>query len=55
MLIYVNGLNNIPNELYEAAEIDGATAIQRFRYITLPMLMPSVTIVLFLFFVGKLF
>ena len=48
MLIYVNGLNNIPNELYEAAEIDGATAIQRFRYITLPMLMPSVTIVLFL-------
>ena len=39
MLIYVNGLNNIPNELYEAAEIDGATAIQRFRYITLPMLM----------------
>ena len=48
MMIYLAALMSVPNELYEAAEIDGATAIQRFRYITLPMLMPSVTIVLFL-------
>lgn len=48
LLIYLNGLNNIPADLYEAAAIDGATAWQRFRYITLPMLMPSFTIVFFL-------
>ena len=48
MLIFLGGLQAISPSLYEAAEIDGATAIQRFRYITLPMLMPSVTIVLFL-------
>lgn len=48
MLIYLNGLNNIPEELYEAASIDGATAIQKFRHITVPMLMPAFTIVFFL-------
>ncbi|MDR0910967.1 MAG: sugar ABC transporter permease [Spirochaetaceae bacterium] len=48
MLIYVNGLITIPKDLYESAEIDGANAVQRFRHITLPMLMPSFTIVLFL-------
>jgi len=48
LLIYLNGLNNISEDLYEAAAIDGATAWQRFRYITLPMLMPSFTIVFFL-------
>lgn len=48
MLIYLNGLNNIPEDLYEAASIDGATAFQRFRHITVPMLMPAFTIVFFL-------
>lgn len=48
MLIYLNGLNNIPEELYEAASIDGATAFQKFRHITVPMLMPAFTIVFFL-------
>ncbi len=48
MIIYINGLNNIPTELYEAAQIDGASVFQRFRRITLPMLMPSITIVFFL-------
>lgn len=48
MLIYLNGLNNIPEDLYEAASIDGATAWQKFRYITVPMLMPAFTIVFFL-------
>ncbi|MDO4277033.1 MAG: sugar ABC transporter permease [Eubacteriales bacterium] len=48
MLIYLNGLNNIPEDLYEAASIDGATAVQQFRHITVPMLMPAFTIVFFL-------
>ena len=48
MIIYITGLNNIPTDLYEAAEMDGANAFQRFRVITLPMLMPAITIVFFL-------
>lgn len=48
MLIYLNGINNIPEDLYEAASIDGATAWQKFRHITVPMLMPAFTIVFFL-------
>lgn len=37
-VILITGLNNIPEELYEASSIDGATRLQRIRYITLPML-----------------
>ncbi|GAA0804073.1 sugar ABC transporter permease [Clostridium sp. AF19-22AC] len=37
-VILITGLNNIPEELYESASIDGATRWQRIRYITLPML-----------------
>jgi len=37
-LIFVAGRRSIPKELYEAGEIDGTTPLQRFRYITLPML-----------------
>ena len=48
MLIYISGLNSIPGELYEAAEIDGAGTIRKFFTVTLPLLMPSITIVLFL-------
>jgi len=48
MMIYVNGLNNIPKDLYEAASIDGANFLLKFKNITLPMLMPSFTIVFFL-------
>lgn len=48
MIIYINGLNNIPGDLYEAAQIDGASAFQRFRVITLPMLMPAFTVVFFM-------
>lgn len=48
LLIYLNGLNNIPEDLYEAASIDGASAWQRFKHITMPMLMPAFTIVFFL-------
>jgi multiple sugar transport system permease protein len=41
MLIYLAGLQGIPVSLYEAAAVDGATAWQKFRYITLPMLTPA--------------
>ena len=39
------GLQTISQDLYEAAAIDGATAIQRFRHVTLPLIMPVLTIV----------
>lgn len=48
MIIYITGLNNIPRDIYEAAQIDGAGKIAQFRVITLPMLMPAITIVFFL-------
>lgn len=48
MIIYITGLNNIPRDLYEAAQIDGAGKLQQFKVITIPMLMPAITIVFFL-------
>ncbi len=48
MIIYISGLLSIPDELMEAAGIDGATAWQTFWHVKLPMLMPSVTICTFL-------
>jgi len=41
MIIFLAGLQDIPGELYEAARIDGASAWQRFRSITLPLLAPT--------------
>jgi multiple sugar transport system permease protein len=42
MVIYLAGLQNVPRELYEAAEIDGATGWRRFWHVTLPMLRPVI-------------
>jgi multiple sugar transport system permease protein len=42
MIIYLAGLQGIPRQLYEAAEIDGAGMMQKFRYVTLPMLTPVI-------------
>lgn len=42
MVIYLAGLQEIPAELYEAAEMDGANAWQRFAHVTLPMLTPVI-------------
>ncbi|CAH1667916.1 carbohydrate ABC transporter permease [Chelatococcus asaccharovorans] len=42
MIILLTGLQNIPGNLYEAAEIDGANAFRRFLRITLPLLKPSI-------------
>lgn len=44
MLIYLAGLQSVPAELYEAAKMDGANAIQRFFNVTIPMLAPAITI-----------
>ncbi len=48
MVIYVAGLNNISSEMLEAAEIDGATGFQLFRYVKLPMIRSSITICTFM-------
>lgn len=48
MVIYIAGLSNVPKELSEAAKIDGASRWQTLRAITLPLIMPSVTVCLFL-------
>ncbi len=48
MIIFTIGFNSIPSEMTEAAEIDGANSFQTFWHVTVPMLMPSFTIVLFL-------
>ena len=42
MVIFLAGLQGIPAHLYEAAEIDGATVLAKFRYITLPMMSPVI-------------
>jgi raffinose/stachyose/melibiose transport system permease protein len=48
MIIYIAGIQNIPGELIEAAKIDGANAWQLLRNVTIPMLMPTITICSFL-------
>lgn len=48
MVIYIAGLQNIPRDLHEAANIDGATRMQTLGHVTIPMLMPSITICTFL-------
>jgi multiple sugar transport system permease protein len=42
LIIFLAGLQNIPRPFYEAAEIDGANAFQRFRHITIPLLTPTI-------------
>lgn len=41
MIIFVAGLQSIPEELYEASRIDGAGRVQQFRHVTIPMLAPT--------------
>lgn len=48
MIIYIAGIQNISTELMEAAKIDGATNLQILGKITIPLVMPSITICLFL-------
>lgn len=48
MIIYIAGIQNIPGDLVEAAKIDGANSWQILKNVTLPMVMPSITICTFL-------
>jgi raffinose/stachyose/melibiose transport system permease protein len=48
MVIYVAGLQNVPNDLIEAAQIDGASPLKTLFSVKIPMVMPSVTICMFL-------
>ena len=54
MIIFLAGLQGIPEELYEAAEIDGAGLWTRFRHVTLPMLSPTIFFNLVVGMIGAL-
>lgn len=53
MIIYIAGLQSVPDSLYEAARIDGASRWQVLTRITIPMVMPSITICTFLTLTGS--
>ena len=48
MIIYIAGLQNVPDDIIEAAQIDGASDLRTFFSVKLPMIMPSITICVFL-------
>ncbi|TDT62730.1 carbohydrate ABC transporter permease [Fonticella tunisiensis] len=48
MIIYIAGIQNVPTDLIEAAKIDGASPLKILRNVTIPMVMPAITICLFL-------
>ena len=54
MIIYLSSIVGISQDYYEAARIDGATKLEQIRYITLPLLKPTV-ITLFIMSVGQIF
>jgi ABC-type sugar transport system permease subunit len=54
MIIFLAGLQTIPQELYEAAKIDGATSLQRLRSITLPLLRPVMLVNVFVSLMGAM-
>jgi multiple sugar transport system permease protein len=53
MVIFVAGLQAIPERLYEAARLDGAGRWQQFRHVTLPMLLPTTSFVLLMTLIGS--
>ncbi|QTN00457.1 ABC transporter permease subunit [Sediminibacillus dalangtanensis] len=53
-IIYLAGLQGIPNDLYEAAKIDGASIRQQIQYITIPMLKPIIILTVFLSTIGAM-
>ena len=54
MVVYLAGLQSIPAELYESAKLDGAGALRRIRYITVPMLRPTTMFLLVIGIIGSL-
>ena len=53
LVIYIAGIQSIDSNILEAADIDGAIGWKKFRYVTLPLLMPSVTICVFTSIAGS--
>lgn len=54
VLIFLAALQNVPEELYEAAELDGATMLHRFWHVTVPMISPVILYNLLIFMIGAL-
>jgi raffinose/stachyose/melibiose transport system permease protein len=54
MILYLAGRQNIPNEIIEAAAVDGAGAWKTFRHVTLPLLGPTIRISVFLSVIGAI-
>lgn len=54
MLVFIAGLQNIPDHLYEAAKIDGAGPLQTFRFITIPLIMPTMLFVIVTQFISHM-
>ncbi len=54
MVVFLAGLQGVPQELLEAAEIDGASPAQRFWRVTLPLLAPAITINVVLSIIGSM-
>lgn len=54
MVLYLAGLQNIPEHFYDAGKIDGANEFQLFRHLTLPLLMPTTLFVLVTLFIGHM-
>jgi multiple sugar transport system permease protein len=53
MIIFLAGLQNVPNELLEAASLDGAGVWQRFRFVTVPLLTPTILFNLVLLIINQ--
>lgn len=54
MVIYLAGLQGIPEEFYDAAKVDGANAFQRFWHVTLPLLRPTIALTLVVNIIGSM-
>lgn len=54
MFIFISGLQAIPADYYESATLDGASAFEKFKHITLPLIVPSLTVVVTLSIAGGL-
>ena len=53
MVLFLAGLKNVSRELYEAAKVDGASSIQRFQHVTLPMISPTTFFVTVMSIIGS--
>jgi len=54
IILYTAGLQEVPRDLYDAAEVDGASALQQFRTVTVPMITPTIFFVFLITMIGVL-